>query len=140
MPMARALDLTVTPWGCVGSGILSGKYNADAEAKGRAAMRGQISERALGIAGEVIGMARALGKSPTQVALNWVRQGEGVVVPLVGARTVAQLRENLDCLDFELTPEQMEKLNSISEIEMGFPHDMLSMQQARNRKVDNHRV
>jgi len=140
MPMAKALDLTVTPWGCVGSGILSGKYNTDAEAKGRAAMRGQISDRALKIAGEVIDMAQALGKSPTQVALNWVRQGEGVIVPLVGARTVAQLKENLDCLDFELTPEQMEKLNKISEIEMGFPHDMLSMQQARNRKVDNHRM
>jgi len=140
MPMAKALDLTVTPWGCVGSGILSGKYNTDAEAKGRAAMRGQISDRALKIAGEVIDMAQVLGKSPTQVALNWVRQGEGVIVPLVGARTVAQLKENLDCLDFELTPEQMEKLNKISEIEMGFPHDMLSMQQARNRKVDNHRM
>jgi aryl-alcohol dehydrogenase-like predicted oxidoreductase len=140
MPMAKALDLAVTPWGCVGSGILSGKYNSDPDAEGRAAMRGQISEKSLAIAQEVVNLAEEIGHTPTQVALNWVRQGEGVVVPLVGARNAEQLKDNLGCLDFELTDEQMLRLNEVSQIEMGFPHDMLSMQQARNRKVDNHRA
>lgn len=140
MPMARALDLAVTPWGCVGSGILSGKYNADPKAQGRAAMRGQISDQSLAIAQEVVNLAQEIGRSPTQVALNWVRQGEGVIVPLVGARDAEQLKDNLGCLDFELTDEQMSRLNEISQIELGFPHDMLNMQQARNRKVDNHRA
>jgi aryl-alcohol dehydrogenase-like predicted oxidoreductase len=140
IPMAKALDLAVTPWGCVGSGVLSGKYNLDPAAKGRAALRGQISDRALAIAREVITLAQEAGRTPTQVALNWVRQGTGVIVPLVGARTLEQLKENLDCLGFELTSEQVTRLNRISDIEMGFPHDMLSMQQGRNRKVDNHRA
>jgi aryl-alcohol dehydrogenase-like predicted oxidoreductase len=140
IPMARALDLAVTPWGCVGSGILSGKYNADPNAAGRAAMRGQISDHSLAIAQEVVNLAQEIGRTPSQVALNWVRQGEGVIVPLVGARDAEQLQENLACLEFELTDEQMSRLNQVSKIEMGFPHDMLSMQQARNRKVDNHRA
>ena len=140
IPMAKALDLAVTPWGCVGSGILSGKYNLDPAAKGRAVMRGQLSDRALEIAQEVVVLAQEIGRTPSQVALNWVRQGTGVIVPLVGARTLEQLKENLDCLGFELTSEQVTRLNRISDIEMGFPHDMLSMQQGRNRKVDNHRA
>ena len=139
MPMAKALDLAVTPWGCVAGGILSGKYNADPDTKGRASMRGQIPERSLAISQAVIDLAGEIGRTPCQVALNWVRQGEGVIVPLVGARTADQLQDNLGCLDFVLTDEQMSRLNKVSEIEMGFPHDMLSMQQARNRSIDNHR-
>ena len=103
-------------------------------------MRGQISEQSLAIAQEVVNLAQEIGQTPTQVALNWVRQGEGVIVPLVGARDAEQMQDNLGCLDFELTDEQMSRLNECSQIEMGFPHDMLSMQQARNRKVDNHRA
>ncbi len=140
LPMAKALDLAVTPWGCVGSGILSGKYNADPNAAGRAAMRGQISDQSLAIAQEVVNLAQELDHSATQVALNWVRQGEGVIIPLVGARNADQLKDNLGCLEFELTEKQMSRLDEISQIELGFPHDMLNMQQARNRKVDNHRA
>ncbi|MCB1693899.1 MAG: aldo/keto reductase, partial [Pseudomonadales bacterium] len=68
LPMSRALDLAVTPWGIVGSGILSGKYNENPETEGRARMRGQIDDRGLRIAGEVVAIARELGATPTQVA------------------------------------------------------------------------
>ena len=53
LPMARAFDLGVTPWGIVGSGVLTGKYNRDPEAAGRAKMRGAVSERSLRIAAAV---------------------------------------------------------------------------------------
>ncbi len=73
LPMARALDLTVTPWDALGSGILTGKYNANPAEAGRAKLRGAVTERALRIAGEVVEVARQLGRTPAQVALNWVR-------------------------------------------------------------------
>jgi aryl-alcohol dehydrogenase-like predicted oxidoreductase len=137
LPMARAMDLTITPWDVLGSGVLAGKYNDNPAEAGRAKLRGFVSERALGIAGEVIKVAQELGRTPAQVALNWVRQGQGVIVPLVGARTRAQLDDNLGCLEFSLTPEVKQRLDEASKIELGFPHEFL--QQFRAGSVVNHR-
>ncbi len=137
LPMAKALDLTVTPWDTLGSGVLAGKYNNNPAEAGRAKLRGFVSERALGIAGEVIKVAQELGRTPAQVALAWVRQGQGVIVPLVGARTLAQLDDNLGCLEFSLTPEVKQRLDDASKIELGFPHEFL--QQFRASSVVNHR-
>ncbi len=140
LPMARALDLAVTPWGIVGSGILTGKYNKDPDAAGRAQMRGQLNDRGLEIAAEVIAIAGELDVTPSQVAIAWVCQGEGNIIPLVGARTVAQLEENLSCLNVELDDGQLERLDSVSHIEPGFPHEMLRPQsQATAKRMDNHR-
>ena len=74
LPMARAFDLGVTPWGIVGSGVLTGKYNRDPAAAGRAKMRDALSDRSLQIAAAVIEIAGELGVTPSQVAINWVRQ------------------------------------------------------------------
>jgi len=140
LPMARAFDLGVTPWGIVGSGVLTGKYNRDPDAAGRAKMRDAISERSLRIAAAVVEIAGELGVTPSQVAINWVRQGPAVIVPLIGARTAEQLAENLGCLEFSLSDAHMIKLDEVSAIEPGFPHDMLGPQTAaQTRLVDNHR-
>jgi len=138
LPMARALDLTVTPWDTLGSGVLSGKYNADAKALGRAKLRGDVSERDLGIAAEVQRVADEIGRTPAQVALRWVCQGPAVIVPLVGAKTRAQLDDNLGCLDFELEEAQLARLREASPIDLGFPHDFLERMAPRG--VENHRV
>lgn len=138
LPMAKELDIAVTPWGVVGSGVLTGKYNRDREARGRARMRGQIRKRDLDITAEVIKVADELGRTPSQVALNWVRQGPGVIVPIVGARTLDQLEENLGCLEFSLDAAQRSRLDEVSAIELGFPHDMLA--QFRTDRIENHRA
>ena len=135
--MAKALDLTVTPWDTLGSGILTGKYNRDATTSGRATIRGTVKDKQLAIAAEVIKVAEELGRTPAQVALNWVRQGPGVIVPLIGARTREQLDDNLQCLDFELAPETKARLDEASHIELGFPHDFL--QQFRRGSIVDHR-
>ena len=141
LPMARALDLAVTPWGIVGSGILTGKYNTNPDTEGRASARGQITEAQLRIAAEVIEVAAELGATPSQVAIAWVRAGEGNIIPLVGARTEAQLQDNLGALSINLSEAQIERLNQVSAIESGFPHDMLRPQaEALARRVDNHRA
>ncbi len=141
LPMARALDLAVTPWGIVGSGVLTGKYNSDPNTDGRARRREMLSERSLRIAAEVTAVADELGVTPSQVAIAWVRQGEGNIVPLVGARTVTQLEENLGCLHLNLSDEHKQRLDEVSAIAPGFPHDMLRPQaQATARRVHNHRA
>jgi len=135
--MAKALDLGVTPWDTLGSGILTGKYNRDSSTRGRATMRGDIRDRHLDIAAEVVRVAEKIGRTPAQVALAWVRQGPGVIVPLVGARTRAQLDDNLGCLEFELEPEDKARLDEVSRIELGFPHEFL--EQFRTASIVDHR-
>jgi len=152
LPMARALDIAVTPWGVLGGGVLSGKYRSatDRPAGARYANDEQwaaanVTERNLRIAEAVVRVARDAGRTPSQVALAWVRQQPyGVIVPIVGAKTAAQLKENMKCLDFTLDPPQLELLDAASRIEPGFPHDFL----VRARQyvfgktfplIDNHR-
>ncbi len=138
LPMAKALDLAVTPWDTLGSGVLTGKYNTDPDFQGRAALRGRLRDRDLDIAAEVVKLAEEIGRTPAQVALNWVCQGEGVIVPLVGAKTLEQLEDNLGCLEFNLTAEQKARLDDASRIELGFPHDFLG--QFKTDRIVNHRA
>jgi aryl-alcohol dehydrogenase-like predicted oxidoreductase len=103
-------------------------------------MRGQIAERSLAIAAETIAVAEELDATPSQVAIAWVRAGEGNIVPLVGARTAEHLADNLGVLDVKLGEQHLARLNEVSAIEPGFPHDMLRPQaQGTAKRIDNHR-
>jgi len=145
LPMARKLDLAVTPWAVMGGGILSGKYNENKNESGRAQMNSSIDENNLSIASEVIRIAKEIGCTPSQVALNWVRQQPGVIIPIVGAKTQDQLQENVDCLKYLLNGEQLNKLNELTKIDLGFPHTFLNGEYIRTlvfggtyEKIDNH--
>jgi aryl-alcohol dehydrogenase-like predicted oxidoreductase len=129
IPMAEALGIGITAWSPLASGVLSGKYGK-ASAGGEQkrldkATFVQLTERNLAIAGAVEGVAQALGKTSAQVALNWLRQRHQVI-PIVGARKLAQLQDNLGCLSFTLPAAHLEKLNDASRIDLGFPHDFLA--------------
>jgi len=125
LPMARKLDMAVTPWAALGGGILSGKYNTNKDEEGRAKIYKSINDENLRIAGEVIKVSEEIGKTPSQVALNWVRQQPGVIIPIIGAKTEKQLKDNLECLNFTLSKKHMTQLSETSKIDMGFPHDFL---------------
>jgi len=130
LPMADALGLTVTPWGAIGGGVLSGKYSEKGEAtdsKRAAANQRRISERNLTIAAEVAAIARDLGCSPTQLAIAWAMgRGRHGTLPIVGARTAAQLEDSLGACDLVLSSEVLARLETVSKIELGFPHDFLT--------------
>lgn len=138
LPMARALDLGVTAWSPLGGGVLTGKYNRGANEGAAPAdarltrMTGRLSERNLKIAEEVGSLAAEIDRTPSQVALNWIRQQPGGPIPIVGARRLSQARDNLACLEFRLTPEQIDRLDTASRIELGFPHDFLASDATRN--------
>jgi aryl-alcohol dehydrogenase-like predicted oxidoreductase len=85
-----------------------------------------VNERNLSIADEVRTIAQEINRTPSQVALNWIRQqnkSRGVIIPIIGARTEGQIRDNLGCLDFELSVDQLKRLDEKSRIPLGFPHD-----------------
>jgi aryl-alcohol dehydrogenase-like predicted oxidoreductase len=135
LPMARALDIGVTAWGAIGGGVLSGKYSKAGQAEdSRRVMANQhrAREKSLAIAAEAQRIAKELGKTPAQVALAWVRQQPGVVIPILGARKAAQAKDNLDSLDLSLGGEHLARLDRASAIERGFPHDFMSSDMARS--------
>jgi aryl-alcohol dehydrogenase-like predicted oxidoreductase len=145
LPMARELDIGVTPWAVLGGGILSGKYNKNRKKKGRAQKFKSIDEENLKIADEIIKVADEVGCTPSQAAINWVRQQAGIMIPIIGARTVKQLKDNLKCLEFSLSDKQMNKLSERSKIDLGFPHEFLSSDYIRDivyggtfDNIDNH--
>jgi aryl-alcohol dehydrogenase-like predicted oxidoreductase len=133
LPMARELGLGVAAWSPLASGILSGKYTdvavADREADGDGArlrtvpMR-PLDERSLAVARGVGTLAAELGRPAAQLALNWLRAQDGVI-PLLGARTLAQLEGNLGCLEFRLDAPALARLDALSTVELGYPHDYL---------------
>jgi len=124
----------MTPWGILGAGILSGKYNPEKvqEEKGRASLWGEINEQRLSIALIVEEISREIGCTPPQVAINWVRQQPGTVIPILGSRRASQILDNLAALDYPLSTDQLARLDQASHIERGFPHDFLASDGVRN--------
>ena len=148
LPMARALDLAVTPWSVLGAGTLTGKYSRGASPEeGRAKEGAATVARNLEIAAAVVDVADQIGCSPSQVAISWARQQPGVIVPLVGARNLAQLEDNLGALGVALDETHLARLDEVSRTEPGFPHDFLESDPIRDivfggtyDRIDNHRL
>lgn len=130
LPMADALGLAVTPWGPIGGGVLSGKYSVGWEtpdSKRVAANRHRFSDRNMKIAGEVKAVADELGRSSAQVAIAWAMgRGAHGTIPIVGARTAAQLEDSMGAVDVHFTRDMLARLDAVSKIDLGFPHDFLA--------------
>lgn len=150
LPMAKALDIGITAWSPLAGGILTGKYNVPNntdEAHRFAVTNREIGDRALHIAGEVTKIAQEIGRPASQIALNWLLQQAIDVIPIIGSRKLTQIQENIACLEFQLTAEQMQRLDNVSAIELGFPHDFLKSPMVQDfafggaiAKIDNHRA
>ncbi len=132
-PMAESLGITVTPWAPIAGGVLSGKYTRDSnpDTKRAGGNERRLSEENLAIAREVDAVADLLGKSSTQVAIAWVRQRGTNIVPIVGARTLAQVKDSLGSVDLVLSSEHLARLDEKSRIPLGFPRDFLGTDYVR---------
>lgn len=128
LPMARANDLAVMPWGLLESGTLTGKYSAGGDEPRR---QSKASEKEMAAGAAVVALAQEIGRTPAQVAINWVRQQPGNIIPILGARSVKQLQDNLGCLDFRLTDEQRAKLDGVAGFSQGFPNGFLHSDHVR---------
>ncbi|MDQ6759390.1 MAG: aldo/keto reductase [Acidobacteriota bacterium] len=146
LPMARELDIGVTAWAPLASGVLTGKYTAEDHDQPKRLQDAKLDDRKQRIVDAVQVIAGESGYSAAQVAINWVRQQSGVVIPIIGARTLTQAQDNLDALKFSLTPEHLKRLTEASDIELGFPHDFFARDMVRGfvyggtrDLIDNHR-
>jgi aryl-alcohol dehydrogenase-like predicted oxidoreductase len=133
VPMAAALGLGVTAWSPLAGGLLTGKQLEPGGQKDSARQNDpgmqqfmRASARKEAVAREVVAVARDSGHTPAQVALAWLRQRPEPVIPIVGARKLAQVKDNLACVGVKLAAEQVGRLDAVSRIEMGFPHDFFT--------------
>ena len=66
-----------------------------------------------------------------QVALAWLRYRPVPVIPIIGARKLSQLQDNLASLELQLSPEQVKTLDEASQIDLGFPYGMYAKEFVR---------
>jgi aryl-alcohol dehydrogenase-like predicted oxidoreductase len=136
LPLCREEGLGVIPWSPLAGGFLSGKYFRDAAAPDDARiahaetfwpehMRNQGTERAWNTLDVVRDIASARGKTPAQVALAWVKQQPDITAPILGARSMKQLEDNLGVLGWSLSDEELRRLDAVSALEYIYPYGFI---------------
>ncbi len=142
MPMCIAESIAVLPWSPLASGVLSGKYkngvrNAPsgtriADSKDVEFYAGRFeNDRTNRIVRAVEAVAQESGKTMSQVALNWLLFRPGVTAPIIGARNMDQLAENLASTGWSLTKDQAVALTAAGEPDVTYPYDKRAEEQQR---------
>jgi aryl-alcohol dehydrogenase-like predicted oxidoreductase len=139
IPMAKEFGLTVTAWSPLAGGILTGKYLDEAPQgeKGRLSggdmdglRKDKVDEDRIARAVQVV--SRKIGASAAQVALAWLRYSAVPVIPIIGAKKLAQLEDNLGSARIDLSAEDLKTLHDASAIKLGFPHDFYAVPMVRS--------
>jgi len=130
--------MSVTAWGPLGGGLLSGKYQRNqppqSAAEGRIATTGAENEEAWHrrntvrnwqIVDAVRQIALERGATSSQIALAWVRAQPLVSSVILGAHSLPQLEENLGAADIELTAEEKAKLDRVSALPDLYPYRLI---------------
>lgn len=128
MPLALDQNVGTVVWSALSGGALTGKMRrgqaapADSRLASADFLAGARSNKLYDVVETLEEVAREVGKTVSQVALNWVLQRPSVVSIVIGARDEAQLRENLGAVGWALSAAQMEKLDTASQIQPIYPY------------------
>jgi aryl-alcohol dehydrogenase-like predicted oxidoreductase len=142
VPVCREEGLGILPYSPLRGGWLTGKFRRGAEPSGtdtRIAATNQAGEpnwteawgnydndRTWNVVETLVAIADEIGRTPAQTALNWLLRRPGVTAPIIGARTTAQLEENLGAVDFVLDPQQRDRLDRVSDRPKPYPYQLLA--------------
>jgi len=133
LPYCAYAGLAMLSYGPLGGGVLTGKYRPgeappeDTRASGDGisaiSVGRQMTERGFATAEVVRQVAAETGRTPAQVALNWVTYRPGATSSLLGARSVEQLQDNLGSIGWHLDEEHRNRLDESSRFKLGYPQD-----------------
>ncbi len=131
--------LGIIPWSPLRGGWLSGKFKRgmDAPAEGSRIEKAEKegwseswsaynTERTWSIIDALMEVASETGKSAAQVAIRWLLQKPGVTAPIIGVRTLKHLQDNMGAAGWELTVDQMAKLEAPSDPPNPYPYDFVA--------------
>jgi aryl-alcohol dehydrogenase-like predicted oxidoreductase len=135
MDLCQSEGVGLVPWGPLGGGFLSGKYQRDypptAPEQGRLATEADEHEeswirrsternwRILDVMNDIV---QNYSFTHSQIALAWLLTRPGVSSVIAGVRTLQQLEDNLGALDVELPHDEITRLNEVSALETGYPY------------------
>jgi aryl-alcohol dehydrogenase-like predicted oxidoreductase len=139
LPICQNEGLGVIPWSPLRGGWLSGKFRRgmvappedtrvkEAEERGWSeSWSAYANERTWGVLDALFEVAEETGKTPAQVALNWVSGRPGVTAPIIGARTLEQLKDNVGAAGWSLSEEQLTRLNQASDVTPPYPYPFIA--------------
>lgn len=133
-PLAEFQNMAITAWSPLLFGALTGKYAVGKDGKvegegrlGSAAGSRMLSPHNLKVAQSLQKVAGRLGCAPATVALAWLLHRPANVIPIVGARNLGQLEQNLACVDLSLDEDTLAELNALSPPAPTFPESLLAM-------------
>jgi len=142
IPMAKDQQMTVLAWSPLRNGLLTGKYlpenmkqsEADGSRMHSPMMKGfgSADESTHAVVQEVVAIGKELGISAAQVALAWLRYRPVAVIPIIGARKLAQIEDNIRSVEVILSPAQLDRLEKATAVSMGFPHDFMALDPVRD--------
>lgn len=143
IPLCQAKGLGVVVWSPLAGGFLAGKYRpgqlqvqGTRSAEGWAYPQSYFAANAEQTLQVLLELSQQLGKSPAQVALRWVLEQPAITSAIAGARTAAQLRDNLGAGTWKLPAEAREKLSAVSHLPDRYPESMQEgMHQRRDQAV-----
>jgi aryl-alcohol dehydrogenase-like predicted oxidoreductase len=131
MPLGIDQKIGTIVWSPLASGKLTGKYRRDKPlpkdarvAQGASPVESHPGddERLYNIVDVLNGLSEETGKTIAQISLNWLLQRPTVANIIVGARNEEQLKQNLDAVGWNLTIDQVKKLDNASEILPPYPY------------------
>lgn len=138
LPVCMNEGLGVIPWSPLRGGWLTGKYHRgmDAPPSGtrveKATKEGwseewhiYATERTWTVVDMLTAVGEESGKTPAQVALRWLLEQPAVTAPIIGARTMAHLEDNLGSADWSLSEDQIARLNEVSQKTMPYPYNFI---------------
>lgn len=144
LPVCETEGVGVIPWSPLRGGWLSGKYQRGMSTPPpntrieQAAKQGwseswdaYANERTWQVVDTLLAVASEVEKTPAQVALNWLLRKATIAAPIIGARTLAHLEDNLGATGWSLTPEQVARLDHVSALPLPYPYESLAQQRAQ---------
>ncbi|HZD58058.1 MAG TPA: aldo/keto reductase [Anaerolineales bacterium] len=136
LPLCREEGIGVIAWSPLAGGWLTGKYRRGQPPPpdsrvGRADRWDDLpeqreNEQTWRIIDALLEVSEECGKTPSQIALNWLLQQPGVTAPIIGARTLAQLEDNLGSVGWLLNTDQLAKLSAVSDIPLPSPYNFIA--------------
>ena len=130
MPMAQALNIGFTAWSPLAGGVLTGKYHGHGSSEQARLSSDMLKDcrpdqqRADRVVAAVKKVSDQVGRSMAQVALAWLRHRAVPVIPILSARKLTQLQDNLASFDLALSPDHVKILDDASPVDLGFPQEL----------------
>jgi aryl-alcohol dehydrogenase-like predicted oxidoreductase len=138
VPLCKQFGIGILPWSPLAGGFLSGKYRKDQPAPAGARLEKWKerfadfdNERGWRTIDALRAIAREKSTAASAIALAWLLAKPTVSSVIFGARSIAQLDDNLKAAELKLTPPEVQKLDEASALELGYPYKMFANIQQR---------